>query len=195
MNSVGALLKSQFSTLTYENKLRVKELGRPTPHLNIHQKQQSAKVNRSRKFNPDIYLKNNWLCGCDVKNAFFFFPCVLFGGELSWSKVGVTDLVHLWGKIKTHHKSKVNMNNVFSLSMLGKANTENQLNSHYRLAIAKHNEQVDKNRYVLNLIINCTRFCGALDLALRGHDESEEFCLQNRQLQQKNDGFIFKSEE
>ena len=61
MNSVGALLQSPFSTLTYENKLHIKELllGRPTRHLNIIQKQQSAKVNRSRKFNPDICLKNH----------------------------------------------------------------------------------------------------------------------------------------
>ena len=39
--------------------------------------------------------------------------------------------------------------------------------------IEKHNEQVDKNRYVLNLIINCIQFCGALELVLRGHNETE----------------------
>ncbi|CAH2000627.1 unnamed protein product [Acanthoscelides obtectus] len=70
--------------------------------------------------------------------------------------------------MKTHEKSKVHMNNVFSFSILG-----TQLNSAYRNDLIKHNNQVDKNRYVLNKIINCIRFCGAFELALRGHDEKE----------------------
>lgn len=75
--------------------------------------------------------------------------------------------------MKTHEKSKVNINNVFSLSMLGKLSIKTQLNSAYRDALIKHNNNVDKNRYVLNKIINCIRFCGAFELALRGHDEKE----------------------
>lgn len=50
-----------------------------------------------------------------------------------------------------------------------------QLNSAYRENIKAHNAQVDKNRYILNIIINCNRFYGALELALRGHNESEGF--------------------
>ncbi|CAH1993665.1 unnamed protein product [Acanthoscelides obtectus] len=65
------------------------------------------------------------------------------------------------------------MNNVFSFSILGKLNIRTQLNSAYRNDLIKHNNQVDKNRYVLNKIINCIRFCGAFELALRGHDEKE----------------------
>ena len=41
------------------------------------------------------------------------------------------------------------------------------------LGIELHNEKVSNNRYILNVIINCVRFCGAFELALRGHDESE----------------------
>ncbi|CAH2015348.1 unnamed protein product [Acanthoscelides obtectus] len=65
------------------------------------------------------------------------------------------------------------MNNVFSFSILGKLNIRTQLNSAHRNDLIKHNNQVDKNRYVLNKIINCIRFCGAFKLALRGHDEKE----------------------
>lgn len=39
----------------------------------------------------------------------------------------------------------------------------------YRIAPQK----VAENRYVLNIIINCIRFCGSFELALRCHDESE----------------------
>lgn len=41
------------------------------------------------------------------------------------------------------------------------------------LGIELHNEKVTNNRYILNVIINCIRFCSAFELALRGHDESE----------------------
>ncbi|VEN61003.1 unnamed protein product [Callosobruchus maculatus] len=51
-------------------------------------------------------------------NKLFCFACVLFGGDDTWAKKGADDLIHIWEKIKTHEKSKVHMNNVFSLSML-----------------------------------------------------------------------------
>ncbi|PSN39013.1 hypothetical protein C0J52_14037 [Blattella germanica] len=57
--------------------------------------------------------------------------------------------------------------------MLGKVNIQNKLNSQYRQAIDNHNEKVKKNRCVLNLIIDCIRFCGALELALQGHNERD----------------------
>ena len=65
------------------------------------------------------------------------------------------------------------MKNVFSLAFLGTTNIAQQLDSEYRRRIALHNDQVKQNRYVLNIIINCIRFCGAFELALRGHDESQ----------------------
>ncbi len=32
---------------------------------------------------------------------------------------------------------------------------------------------MDKNRYILSKIIDCVKFCGAFELALRGHDETD----------------------
>ncbi len=37
----------------------------------------------------------------------------------------------------------------------------------------KHNEEVDENRYILSNIIDCVKFCGAFELALRGHDKTD----------------------
>ena len=48
-----------------------------------------------------------------------------------------------------------------------------QLDDGYRNSIKKHNEEVDKNRHVLNRIIDCIKFCGVHELALRGHNEDE----------------------
>lgn len=168
MNQISALLQTPFSSRTLAEKLDIKKLGRPLPNLNL---QQQTK-NRCRKFNPEIYNKNKWICGSQEVNAFFCFPCVLFGGDVSWTKTGIRDIGHIWSKIKVHESSKRHMDNVLSFSFLGKVNIQNKLDSQYRQTIINHNEQVDKNRYVLNLIINCIRFCGALELALRGHDET-----------------------
>lgn len=175
MNKINSLLEKQFSSLSLEEKVEVKQLGRPIPDLNIVKTQTSkAQKSRCRKFNADIYCKNQSICGCEVKNMLYCFPCVLFGGETTWAKSGTSDLVHIWEKMARHEKSKSHIANVFSLSMLGKTNITTQLNSAYRQSLIKHNEQVDKNRYILNIIINCLRFCGKLELALRGHDETNE---------------------
>lgn len=49
-----------------------------------------------------------------------------------------------------------------------------QLNSAYGLNVKIHNEQISENRYVLSKIVDCIKFCGAFELALRGHDESAD---------------------
>ncbi|KAJ1095790.1 hypothetical protein NDU88_000946 [Pleurodeles waltl] len=49
-----------------------------------------------------------------------------------------------------------------------------ELNEAYRKGVIKHNEEVDKNRCILSKLIDCVKFCGAFELALRGHDETEE---------------------
>lgn len=77
MKSVGSLLKSPFLILSYEYELCVKELDRPTPYLNIEQKQQSAKVQISQ-IQPRYLFKKHMVGECNVKNAFFCFPYVLF---------------------------------------------------------------------------------------------------------------------
>lgn len=148
MNKISELLQTPFSSRTLAEKIAIKNLGRPLPNLNLHQQTKS----RCRKFNPEIYYKNKWICGCEEKNAFFCFACVLFGGDVSWCKTGITDIGHIWSKMKVHESSKRH------ISFLGKTNIQSKLDTHYRQTIINHNKQVDKNRYILNLIINCIRF-------------------------------------
>ncbi|CAH1108818.1 unnamed protein product [Psylliodes chrysocephalus] len=178
MNKISYLLMNPFSTLTLEDKILIKKLGRPLPDLEITQTQKASTSSpssfkgRVRKFNWNVYLKNNWICGCDQKNAFFCFVCVLFGGDSTWTMHGITDLVHIYEKIKSHENSKLHINNIFSFSLVGQSNIMTQLSLAHRQNIIEHNQEVDKNRYILNILINCIRFCGALELA--GHDETDE---------------------
>ncbi|XP_031357512.1 uncharacterized protein LOC116181298 [Photinus pyralis] len=164
---------ANFSRLSLKEKLRIKQEGRPLPDMTIEFKGKSRGKEYVRKFNREIYSRTKWICGCTVKNAFFCFPCVLFGGDTKWTQTGIRDLVHLSDRIQTHGNSKQHILNQMHLSLLGTTNIQAQLDSAYWTNIQKHNEEVTKNRYVLSKIIDCIKFCGAFELALRGHDESE----------------------
>ncbi|CAH2006566.1 unnamed protein product [Acanthoscelides obtectus] len=61
------------------------------------------------------------------------------------------------------------------LALLGTVDIRAQLDSAYWRNIQQHNDTVTKNRYVLSKIIDCIKFCGGFELALRGHDETESF--------------------
>lgn len=173
MNSISNLLDNPFSARSIQEKIEIKRLGRPTPNLeNFTQIVKTGKREFKRKFKIDIYDKCSWLCGCQTRNALFCFQCVLFNGEDTWSKIGFKDLNHLVLRTKKHEASQAHISNSLKLALLGKNNIAEQLDSAYRKNIALHNELVKQNCYVLGIIINCIRFCGVFELALRGHDES-----------------------
>lgn len=160
--------------MPYEDKIKIKELGRPTPDLNLEVTGSSRNKIYKRQFNANLYTKVSWICGCPEKNALFCFPCLLFGGDKSWTFNGVKDLAHLSQSVKRHEIGRNHLANEVNLALFGNVNVRNQLDSAYWINIHRHNEQVSKNRYVLSRIIDCIKFCGAFELALRGHDETEE---------------------
>lgn len=175
MNSVEVLLKQIFSSRPLDEKIHIKALGRPLPDICINQSAKCSK-NRTyqRHFNREIYDAYSWICGCNLRNALFCFPCLLFGSNDAWSKNGVRDLGHLHEYAKKHSASKKHINNVIDLSALGTVNIAASLSRAYSEATKLHNQQVEKNRYVLSKIIDCIKFCGAFELALPGHDEKED---------------------
>lgn len=171
-NSVHNLLNIKFSLLSFEQKLTIKNNGRPLPELkDLKTKYKKGKSEYFRNFNPALYIKNEWLCGCEIKQALFCFPCLLFGGETAWTKIGVTDLQHLNAKIVKHENSFKHIHNATNLNLLGKVDIRHQIDIGYKIGIQRHNELVDKNRYVLDKILNCIKCCGKHELPLRGHDE------------------------
>ena len=172
--SVQELQKLCFSRLTLNEKITIKKAGRPTPILRIQQAAQSRSKEYLRQLPANVYEKCEWICGCGEKNALFCFTCLLYGGDNAWTESGVTDLKHLNDKIKKHELSNTYLNNSVSFSLLGSVNIRDQIDSGYKIAIARHNEQVKRNREVLSKIIDCLKFCGRFGLPLRGHDESED---------------------
>ena len=171
INSVQYLQSIQFSTLTIQEKCEIKCRGRHTPVLYIKLCSTSRQKEYTRRFNCDVYEKFLWLTGCDVKNAVFCFPCLLFGGDPSWTQKGITDLRKLNEKINKHANSSKHINNTLNLAVLGKVNIQESLSSAHKQAIERHNNDVRRNREVLSRIIDCVKFCGTNELALRGHNE------------------------
>ncbi|XP_034038832.1 zinc finger MYM-type protein 1-like [Thalassophryne amazonica] len=130
----------------------------------------------TRVFSRSYYAKRSWLAGCCVSNAFYCFPCLLFqtlGTDALWTTAGVRDLKHLSEKCKRHESSRSHLDNCLRLTFFGRHSITEQLNEGYRISIRRHNKEVTKNRHILSRIIDCLKFCGAFELDLRGHDESE----------------------
>ena len=59
------------------------------------------------------------------------------------------------------------------LALLGRISIATQLDEGHRIAIRRHNEEVDRNLHILSEIIDAVKFCGAFELAMRGQDESD----------------------
>jgi len=171
-NTVTFLKGVKYLQLPLAEKLNIKQKGRHCPNVIIESAASSKGKKYSRKFNRDLYEKHKWLTGCCDTNALYCFPCLLYGGESVWTKVGFRDLNHLQRSIKLHESSRKHLNNVVDLSYLGTANIVTQLNSGYEITIARHNEKVVKNRDTLSKLIDVIKFCGMFELPLRGHDES-----------------------
>uniref|UniRef100_H3A7F9 TTF-type domain-containing protein n=1 Tax=Latimeria chalumnae TaxID=7897 RepID=H3A7F9_LATCH len=164
--TVEQLLTKPFLGLNYQEKLEVKRLGPHQPDLKL---EQSLKDGITTAW----YEKKKWLCGSASRKSLFCFPCLLFGGEVAWTQTGANDLKHLSDKIQKHELCKCHLDNSIKLATFGSVNIATQLDESYHLGIRKHNEEVDKNRYILSKLIDCEQFCGAFELALRGHDETE----------------------
>lgn len=162
-----------FSKLTLFEKVEIKNKGRSTPDLFISQPGVSNKKKYIRSFNKEWYDKKSWLCGCEITNALFCFPCMLMGGDTVWTNNGFSTINKMKEKTEKHENSRKHMENVVSLSLLGRVNVSEQLSESYRMSIIKHNENVTKNREILSKIIDCIKFCGHFELPLRGHDKND----------------------
>jgi hypothetical protein len=175
-NAVINFISKHFTSYTYEQKIEIKQLGRPTPELKgLITKAKKSKNEYIRHFNTDYYVKHKWLCGYDIKLAVYCFPYLCFGGDISWTKTSVTHLGHLSEKIKKHENSFKHLQNEANLKVLGTINIFDKTDSGYTIRIQRHNEGIDKNRYILEKILNCIKFCGQHNLTLRGPNEKINF--------------------
>eukprot|EP00795_Rhopilema_esculentum_P005495 gene5495-673_t len=172
MNTVSNIKIRPFSRLTQQEKIEIKRLGPDRPELLRSQSSAS-----SRKFSTSWYTRYEWLTGCSQTQKVYCFPCLLFGKsqrEKAWTKKGVNDWKHFSEKVKKHVMCGRHVDNCLKLAFFGRNNIAEQLSEAYRATKQRHNMEVEKNRHVLSKLIDCIKFCGAFELALRGHDETSD---------------------
>jgi len=170
--SVSDLQKLEPSQLSLDEKVAIKMTGRPLPDIEISQLGVSNNKRYKRSFNSEWYEKKTWLCGCEVRNALFCFPCLVFGGDTAWTKDGFTNISKMKERSEKHEKSKKHIENVITMSLLGSVGVQARLSEAYKLSIIEHNRKVKKNREILSKIIDCITCCGQFEISLHGHDES-----------------------
>ena len=120
--------------MSLHEKVIVKKRGRSTPDIQISQPGISNNKKYIRSFHSEWYQRKSWLCGCEVKNALFCFPCLLFGGDATYTKDGFRSINKMKEKTEKYENSKKYIDNVVSLSLLGTVNIE-KLSDAYRHSV------------------------------------------------------------
>ena len=167
--SVSVLKQINFSRLTLEEKVKIKDLGRPLPELSMSQESTGlAQKKYKRSFNTEQYEKTKWLCGCDTLNALFCFPCLLFNkgkGRSKFGNEGFTNLSNLSRSLEVHSNSSLHLQSVidFDNLQLGK-DIRTYMSAAYGATIQAHNEKVRVNLEVLHEIVDAVFLCGEEDL-------------------------------
>lgn len=126
-NSVASFREIPFNRRSNQDKLAAKELGPPRPNLKIKQVTTKGEKLYNRGFSRGWYERKTWLAGCEVANALFCYPCILFhpdgsGTDAAWKTTGVADMHHLSEKVKKHETSKMQMDSCLKLSTFGRIN-------------------------------------------------------------------------
>ena len=105
-NSILSLKETPFGRRNNEDKLATIQLGPPRPNITIKQVATKKGKSYTRGFSKNWYQRKSWLAGCEVANAVFCYPCLLFHPEGSmtdstaWTTTGVKDMHHLSEKVK-----------------------------------------------------------------------------------------------
>ena len=160
--------------MSLREKVAVKKRGRSTLDIQISQPGISNNKKYIRSFHFEWYQWKSWLWGCEVKNALFCFPRLLFGGDATSTKDGFRSINKMKEKTEKHENLKKPIDNVVSPSLLGTANIKEKLSNAYRHSVSKHNTKVKKNHEMLSKIIDCIIFCGNFETPLRGHDKKDD---------------------
>ncbi|KAL3058069.1 hypothetical protein OYC64_010285 [Pagothenia borchgrevinki] len=162
-NSVKSLIQEPFERRSLADRLQVKELGPDQTDIVIKQQDSEKGKPYVRGLSRSWYTRKAWLAECSHANALFCFPCLVFkttGTDAAWTTTGVRDMKHLSDKVRKHENTRAYMDNAMKLAT--RVNIATQLDEGHRIAVRKHNEEVDKNRHILCKIIDCVTFVGRL---------------------------------
>jgi hypothetical protein len=116
---IEKLLRTPFSLLSYNDKLKIIEEGAPKPNLNLHTKIKTCMLH----FNTSIYEEISWLCGCDKLNKLFCWPRLLFSKEKhAFDSAGYNDINNIYKSDKRHRHSVNHFACLKGITLFGKNN-------------------------------------------------------------------------
>ena len=132
-----------FSKLSFQSKVDILKKGKPISDLkNLHRTSERKKINRS--FCKEWYTRQEWLCGCALRNRLFCYPCLLFStSDNVWTKPGFCDLKNLPKSLSKHEKSNIHIQS--SLKTFGTSRIDLALNEQQRFNVSLHNSKVKEN--------------------------------------------------
>jgi hypothetical protein len=95
---VDFLLRNKFSSLSYDDKLFVKDLKRPRPAMSNLVISKADGSNRG--FCVSCYEK--WITGSEIRNRLFCWPCLVFSEQRQgpWNCTGFNNLKEVVGHCK-----------------------------------------------------------------------------------------------
>lgn len=116
---VDYLLLNGFSSLSYDVKVRIEKIVRPTPSM-PSLVFTSGKQNRG--FSDSNYKKIEWLTASTVRNKLYCWKCPLFTNDQCsiWGRAGFNNLQNLSRGLERHERSQENISSCIQFEMLGK---------------------------------------------------------------------------
>ena len=164
---VSELIHKSFLARGVAEQRLVVQQNRPKPKLAIR--------SHGRAFRQQWYEKKDWLCGSEVRQGLFCWPCVLFKPRVSttWTLVGFKNMQGFLSDCQKHEKSKSHMEAYKMLSTFDVSERVDIIFSRARREeIERFNEEVRQNRVTLTMLSEAVLYLSKQELLFRGHDES-----------------------
>lgn len=152
--AVDDIINKPFSFRTRDDKLRIIAEGKPSPHLKMAPFMQVKSETeggslKTHQFSPSMYDDVQWLTGCEKRNAFFCWPCLLFKPPLGlWNSTGVTELSYLIEGIPRHEEA---VEHIAATLQLQKSL---EVAESFSVDVEQFNDLVKRNRQILKRLVD-----------------------------------------
>lgn len=173
--TVEDIINKPFSSRTEDEKFKIVAEGKPRPLLKMAavvsvKSETHGGALLTQQFNPSMYDDTKWLTGCEIRNAFFCWPCLLFKPPLGlWNSTGVVDLTYLMEGLHKHEESVEHISAALNLQSL----VEQHIQISGIVDVVQHNEIVKRNQEIFRRLIDI--LCNLL-IKEQSHYERKNGC-------------------
>ena len=156
---VSELINKSFMARGVAEQRLIIQQNRPQPKLDIR--------SHGRAFRQQWYEKKDWLCGSEVRQGLFCWPCLLFkpGVFSTWTLVGYKNMQGFLSDCQKHEKAKSHMEAYKMLNTFDVSERVDVIFSRARReGIERFNEEVRQNRVTLKILSEAVLYLGKQEL-------------------------------